>query len=64
MNATEQASLEVVQACARVLVRAALALIEGDPHQYSTRPCPTCRTISNLMAEPFGCNKKAGEKRS
>ncbi len=31
-------------------------LIEADPHQWSTRPCPTCRTITAVLGRPFGCN--------
>jgi len=34
-------------------------LLEGDSHQFSTRPCQTCRTISDLISRPFGCSAKA-----
>ena len=33
----------------------ALKLIQGDPHQWSNRGCQTCRTISNIIGESFGC---------
>ncbi len=34
-------------------------LIETDPHSWSTRPCQTCQSITELIGRPFGCNKKA-----
>ncbi len=34
----------------------ALELTEKDPHQFSSRPCPTCHTMSVLIKRPFGCN--------
>lgn len=34
-------------------------LFEADPHQYSSRPCQTCRAISSLLNRPFGCEKKS-----
>ena len=37
---------------------AIVRLIEGDPHQFSTRPCQTCRTVSALANEAFGCERK------
>lgn len=50
---------ETIQAAARLLMRSALNTLYADPHQWSTRPCPTCRAISGLIGEPFGCNKFA-----
>jgi len=37
------------------LASAALDLLQGDPHQWSTRPCTTCQTISTLTKRAFGC---------
>lgn len=34
-------------------------LIESDPHSWSSRPCQTCQSVTNLIGRPFGCNKKA-----
>lgn len=34
----------------------AFKLIEGDPHQWSTRPCPTCSVITRLIGRDFGCD--------
>lgn len=33
-------------------------LVEADPHQFSTRPCPTCRPVSQLLGRAFGCDAK------
>lgn len=33
----------------------ALRLISKDMHTTSSRPCTTCKFISNVMGEPFGC---------
>jgi hypothetical protein len=38
----------------------ALRLIEADPHDWSKRPCQTCRGVSMLLKRPFGCEAKAG----
>ncbi len=35
---------------------AAFKLIEADPHQWSSRPCQTCRAVSLLIGRDFGCN--------
>jgi hypothetical protein len=32
-----------------------LNLMQEDPHQWSMRPCATCRTISTIIDKPFGC---------
>jgi hypothetical protein len=46
---------EVVKAAARVLMDAALDLLQADPQSWSERPCPTCRPISAIIGRPFGC---------
>ncbi len=33
----------------------ALRALSSDMHQRSDRPCPTCRPITLLLGEPFGC---------
>jgi hypothetical protein len=33
----------------------ALQLIKQDPHDYSTRPCSTCRKVTAMVHQPFGC---------
>lgn len=37
-------------------------LIEADPHQWSSRPCPTCRAVTIILGRPFGCSAKAKGK--
>lgn len=37
----------------------AKTLFEADPHQFSSRPCQTCKVISALLERPFGCKAKA-----
>ena len=43
----------------KFVVSPMLALIQADPHQWSTRPCATCRSVSAMAGEPFGCEKRA-----
>jgi len=45
----------IVQAAAQILMDTALRLIQEDPHQWSDRHCPTCRSISAISGKPFGC---------
>ena len=37
---------------------AAFELIQQDPHQWSSRPCATCKAVSSLIKDSFGCEKK------
>lgn len=39
-----------------VVADAAFRAIEADPHQWSTRPCGTCRLVTALLQRPFGCD--------
>lgn len=50
---------EIIQAAANVMLKTVLKLIQDDPHQWSKRPCSTCRAISSIIGEPFGCILKA-----
>ena len=59
---------KLIQASASILAKAALNLFVADQHRWSTRPCSTCRIISELLGESWGCilyaetkNKGAGE---
>lgn len=45
----------VIQAAARVLLGAALQLLQEDPHTWSTRPCGTCGAVGRILGQPFGC---------
>lgn len=46
-----------VLAAARAITTAALDLIYADPHQWSTRGCATCRAVTALVGQPFGCDR-------
>ena len=32
-----------------------LALLQNDNHAWSKRPCSTCRAVTSIVGEPFGC---------
>jgi len=51
----EQKAEEMIRAAAKMLMSAALQTIQADPHQWSDRPCQTCRAISSLAGQEFGC---------
>jgi hypothetical protein len=53
---------ELIQAAARVAVDIPLRLLDADHHQWSSRPCSTCRAISAVAGWPFGCNRLAKEQ--
>lgn len=48
------------------VVTAILNLIQEDPHQWSERPCPTCKAIGSMINRRFGCyvyaHRKAEER--
>ncbi len=46
---------DVIKAAVVVVMESALLLIENDPHQWSPRPCSTCRAVTTLIGRPFGC---------
>ena len=46
---------KTVQAAARLIAKAALDLFVFDSHRWSDRPCTTCKQISTLIGEPWGC---------
>ena len=50
---------QLLQASISLHMKTILNLIESDPHQWSSRPCTTCRTVSNLIGRPFGCMNKS-----
>ena len=39
-----------------------LELIHNDMHVPSTRPCSTCREISDIFGHSFGCVAKAEQR--
>lgn len=52
----EFAEARLLDAAVQRLTDPILRLIQNDPHQWSTRPCTTCQTISQLVNKPFGCD--------
>lgn len=46
---------EIIKSFRTSLIDTVLNLIQSDPHQWTIRPCPTCRAISNMIDKPFGC---------
>lgn len=46
---------DLLSAAVNRITEPVLRLIQEDPHQWSTRTCQTCRTISSLIDKPFGC---------
>ena len=52
-----------IAALESVLPKAVNDLIYADPHMWSDRPCGTCKTISNLIGAPFGCNRRQAERK-
>jgi len=37
-------------------------IIYSDPHQWSTRHCQTCKSVTAIIGKPFGCYRKMEEK--
>jgi hypothetical protein len=54
---------QIVQAAAGVLLDAALRVLYEDPHRWSDRPCQTCRAVSSIAGQPFGCVLYAQQKK-
>ena len=40
-----------------LMMDSVLEIVQDDPHQWSTRPCTSCKTITSLIGKPFGCEK-------
>lgn len=62
MNVEEGAMENAVQAAARLLVKAGMEQLYHDPHQWSRRPCGTCKSITRPLGEDFGCVRYAKER--
>ena len=48
---------ELILAAASILMDTVLDLIQGDAHTWSSRPCPTCQSVTIIAGRPFGCVK-------
>ena len=42
--------------------QAVFGLIQQDPHQWSDRPCPTCRAATSILGYKFGCDKYRADR--
>lgn len=68
MSPEEQSKLikgqarDIIRACVQVYTETILQIVQGDPHNWSTRPCTSCQTISSMLGKPFGCVLRAKEK--
>ena len=61
-NAPQVIGLTVENAHAR-LTKAAIEIWDTDRHNFSTRPCTTCRVLSVIVGEDWGClAKRRGTK--
>ena len=49
---------EILTVVVNLIQNTAFELIERDPHQWSSRPCPTCKAVSSLIQRPFGCSRE------
>lgn len=47
----------------KMIPKAALDIFADDQHRFSTRGCATCRNISLLIGEPWGCMALAEKRR-
>lgn len=61
-NAMTPTTEDVIRAAANVIIEPILALLQNDPHSWSTRPCGTCRAIQSITGKSFGCYLYAQQK--
>ncbi len=46
---------QMVRVQVDLVMDAVVETIGIDGHQWSDRPCQTCRAVSGLIGRPFGC---------
>ena len=46
---------KMIKACANILLETVANTIYADPHQWSKRPCETCKAITGILGKTFGC---------
>ncbi len=44
-----------VKVAVSIIMKSVIEIIGIDGHSWSDRPCQTCRAVSGLIGEPFGC---------
>jgi len=56
-----------VQQAVDLVIGSVLRLLQDDGHQWSSRSCSTCKTITSIVGKPFGCieyaRRRAEERR-
>lgn len=62
-NARDTDPDAVIQTAARLIMGAALDLIQADPHSWSERGCATCQAVGVILRRPFGCYAYAIQRR-
>ena len=50
-------SSDLLSAAVSRITDAVADTIYVDPHQWSRRPCATCKVITALIGKPFGCDR-------
>lgn len=53
----------IIRAAVKVITEPMLRLLQDDPHQWSDRPCATCKSISSIIGADFGCYLYAERRR-
>lgn len=48
-----------IRGTASIVVEAILRLLDEDPHDFTSRPCQTCRAVTSLAGRAFGCVRVA-----
>ena len=52
---TDDEIKQMIRVASAILMDAVLDIIQRDSHQWSNRPCESCRAISGIIGRPFGC---------
>ena len=51
----DELTQQAVKAAVGVIMGSVVETIGVDGHQWSDRPCQTCKAVSGLIGRPFGC---------
>ena len=54
---------DIIRAAVKVVTEPMMRLLQDDPHQWSDRPCATCKSISSMIGTDFGCYLYAERRR-
>ena len=59
---TDDEIKQMIRVASVVWMDTVLGVIQSDPHQWSRRPCETCRAVTSIIGRPFGCYKYQEER--